>query len=119
MAERDISMANSIILTVTGKDRPGLVDDMSAIITQQDGNWLESRITKLSGNFAGIVRVSIPDQNFDKLKAGLESIACEDFHLSIERLSNAEPGGPVRELSLEIMGPDHPGNYPRYFTRPC
>jgi glycine cleavage system regulatory protein len=102
-------MANSIILTVTGKDRPGLVDDMSAIITQLEGNWLESRITKLSGNFAGIIRVSVPEQNTEQLEADLKAVECESFHLSIELQHSAEADVPVRELSLEIIGPDHPG----------
>ncbi|MEH6630731.1 MAG: ACT domain-containing protein [Halopseudomonas aestusnigri] len=102
-------MANSIILTATGKDRPGLVDDMSTMITQHGGNWLESRITKLSGNFAGIIRVSVPSKNHEKLESDLNTLESDSFHLKIERQSKAEAEVPVRELSLEIVGPDHPG----------
>ncbi|WP_419905766.1 glycine cleavage system protein R [Kiloniella sp.] len=102
-------MANSIILTVTGKDRPGLVDDISSMVTEQSGNWLESRVTKLSGHFAGIIRVSVPSKNQEKLESDLKTLETSDFHLAIERQTKAEAEVPVRELSLEIVGPDHPG----------
>ena len=50
-------MSVSLVLTVIGPDRPGLVEALSQSIASHDGNWLESRMAKLSGQFAGIVRV--------------------------------------------------------------
>jgi hypothetical protein len=42
------------------EDRPGLVEKLSEAVTEEGGNWLESRMAHLAEMFAGIVRVEIP-----------------------------------------------------------
>jgi glycine cleavage system regulatory protein len=49
-------MSLSLVLTVIGDDRPGLVERLSAAIGKHGGNWLQSSMSHLSGKFAGIVR---------------------------------------------------------------
>ena len=49
----------SLILTVIGDDRPGLVERLSSVVSQHQGNWLESSMSHLSGKFAGIVRMHV------------------------------------------------------------
>lgn len=44
-------MMESMVMTVIGKDRPGLVEALSALVDEHDGNWEESR---LAGEFAGL-----------------------------------------------------------------
>jgi predicted amino acid-binding ACT domain protein len=51
----------SLVLTVIGDDRPGLVEQLATVISQHQGNWLESSMSNLSGKFAGIVCVSVAD----------------------------------------------------------
>ena len=41
--------------------RTGLVEALSQVVAQHDGNWLESRMARLGGQFAGILRVGVPD----------------------------------------------------------
>ena len=42
-------MQVSLVMTVIGKDRPGLVDTMARLVAEHDGNWLESRMCRLGG----------------------------------------------------------------------
>lgn len=102
-------MANTIILTVIGSDRPGLVDDLATMVNKHGGNWLESRMTRLSSNFAGIVRVSVPEANHKALEGDIQSLGCANCQLIIEQEIKAGSDETLRELSLEIIGPDHPG----------
>ena len=54
-------MPTSLVLTVLGEDRPGLVESLASIIARHEGNWLESRMAQLAGQFAGILRASVPE----------------------------------------------------------
>ena len=44
---------NSLVLTLIGPDRPGLVERVSDVVASHGGNWLESRMAHLAGQFAG------------------------------------------------------------------
>ena len=48
-------MQTELILTVVGDDRPGMVQDAANCVREVGGNWLESRMTRLAGKFAGVV----------------------------------------------------------------
>ena len=68
-----------LLLTVVGADRSGLVSDLSEIVAHYDGNWLDSRMARLAGAFAGIVLVDIKSSKVEPLKAdlaGLEVKGC-------------------------------------------
>ena len=52
-------MQGSLVMTVIGADRPGLVDSLAGIVEVHGGNWMESRMSRLGGQFAGILRVQV------------------------------------------------------------
>lgn len=99
----------SLVLTILGRDHPGLVDSLAAIVTEYGGNWVESRMAHLAGQFAGILRVEVDDERASALTAaiknltesGLESIVCSDPS------PPTSDGGTV--LQLDLMGVDQPG----------
>ncbi|MEO0415151.1 MAG: ACT domain-containing protein, partial [Verrucomicrobiota bacterium] len=47
----------SFFVHVVGTDRPGLVEELSRAVAAAGGNWEESRLARLHGQFAGVVRV--------------------------------------------------------------
>ncbi|WP_020592518.1 glycine cleavage system protein R [Kiloniella laminariae] len=101
-------MAN-IIMTVIGTDRSGLVDQLSATITDHGGNWLESRMSRLSGYFAGILRVSVPEEQLVSMEAALQHLTGDSLQLVIAHETAGADEGPQKALHLEVLGPDHPG----------
>ena len=59
----------SLVLTVIGEDRPGLVERVSEVVKDHDGSWQESRMVRLGGRCAGVVRVSRQEARVEGLEA--------------------------------------------------
>jgi len=102
-------MPKDFVVTFVARDRPGLVDIMSEVVTAHDGNWLESRMAHLAEKFAGIVRVQAPDDKADAMADALAGLSDHGFRVTVEEARAAEPAEPGKILSLEILGPDQPG----------
>ena len=47
----------TLVLTVIGDDRAGLVNALADVVTAHGGNWERSQLAELAGKFAGIVLV--------------------------------------------------------------
>jgi glycine cleavage system regulatory protein len=94
----------SLILTVIGPDRPGLVRALAQAVASHGGSWLESRMARLGGQFAGIVLVEAPEALLTDLRA-LES---EGLTITIQIGSDAGPSDGER-LVVEVVGNDRPG----------
>jgi len=102
-------MQSSILISFIADDRPGLVQDISEVISAHGGNWLESRMARLSGKFAGIVNVSLPGEQHEALTRalqGMESIGAT-LRTEIAQAPAEEP--PSVPFRLEIIGHDRPG----------
>jgi glycine cleavage system regulatory protein len=96
-----------LVLTVIGPDRPGVVSALSNEVTEAGGDWLESRMAALAGQFAGVVRVAVPAGAREALVARLQALATQGLKLVIE--SGAEPPSQGRMLHIELLGHDRPG----------
>ena len=99
-------MSVSLVLTVIGDDRPGLVGQLSAAISKHGGNWLESSMSHLAGKFAGIVCVAIDDSRLNALKAELASL--QGLRITAEVSESAEAPA-SRRLRLALVGHDRIG----------
>ena len=98
----------SLVVTVIGKDRPGLVELVSAVVEDHGGDWVESRMSRLAGEFAGILRVSVPAARADALSEGLEGLRSQGLRVVVERgFEDAVEEG--RVILLELIGSDRPG----------
>src|SRR4030095_2347226 len=100
-------MPTSLVLTVLGEDRPGLVEALSHIIAAHEGNWLESRMAHLAGQFAGILRTSVPDRNAAALLAALQGLAAHGLQVVVTRSTTDVPTPEARWLMLDLVGNDH------------
>jgi glycine cleavage system regulatory protein len=98
-----------LTLTLIARDRPGLVGALSERVTAAGGNWLESRMARLAGQFAGILLVEVPEANADDLVAALRGLEAEGLHVTAERGLGAEPAQARHLLTLELVGHDRPG----------
>lgn len=100
-------LKTDLVLTVIGPDRPGLVSALSHEVTSAGGDWLESRLAALAGQFAGVVRVAVPPAARERLVARLEALSTHGLKLVIE--TGAEPRAAGRLLHVELLGHDRPG----------
>lgn len=97
-----------LIMTVLGADRPGLVSSLADTVARHGGNWLESRMARLAGQFAGIVRIECPADTVDELLRELQSPGVSGLTVQAVR----EPAGdaPVRRtVGVDVVGNDRPG----------
>lgn len=99
-------MSTHLVLTVIAADRPGLVSLLSDTITAGGGNWLDARMASLAGQFAGILLVSVSDEQADALAAALQALP--GLRLVVEK-SAAAPVASAATLQLELLGQDRPG----------
>ena len=96
-------------MTVIGADRPGLVESVASRVAEHSGSWLESRMSRLGGHFAGILRVDIPAEEEQKLMRSLKSLESQGLTVVVHPDKGA-PALPERKLNLlEIVGQDRPG----------
>ena len=97
-----------LVLTLIGPDRPGLVESLAKRVADHGGNWLESRMAHLAGQFAGILRIEVPPDRAEALHAALAELEAEGLRVVAE--SGARPAdGDLRAMELELLGQDHPG----------
>ena len=102
-------MERRLVMTVIGADRPGLVDKVAAVVAEHEGNWLESRMSRLGGQFAGILRVELPEENEKAAVIALQALKAQGLSVVIHA-DQAEPLLQTQRLaSLEIVGQDRPG----------
>ena len=97
----------SILISVLGDDKPGLLDSLSEIIVSNDGDWIESNMSTVQAKFAGILRVDVPPKNAKKLikdlttsKLGLQ-IACEE--------TAPVTFSDFKSYNIELIGQNHVG----------
>jgi len=102
-------MRTSLVLTVIGNDRPGLVSALSDAIAGFEGNWTETRMATLAGKFAGILLVTVPQLQADALVSALRKLETRDLQLVVQKASGAQAAPPARILALELLGQDRPG----------
>jgi glycine cleavage system regulatory protein len=93
----------SLILTVVGPDRPGLVRTLSEAVAARGGSWLESRMARLAGQFAGIVLVEAPEA----LRDDLGALEREGLRIVVQ--SGEATAATGDRLVLEVVGNDRPG----------
>lgn len=99
----------SVVITLIGDDRAGLVDAVSGAIAEHGGNWDRSHLAELAGKFAGIVLVELPDAQVEGLLVALDAIDAQGaLAITAERAAAIETGAGTH-VSLELMGQDHPG----------
>ncbi|WP_116365040.1 glycine cleavage system protein R [Parahaliea mediterranea] len=102
-------METSYIVTFIGDDRPGLVEQLSAVIGAAGGNWQESRMTQLGGKFAGLVLVSLPTDSASGLETELKGLAASGLSVRVTPTASTVALATARRIKLSLIGPDRPG----------
>jgi glycine cleavage system regulatory protein len=102
-------MPISFVLTVISPDRTGLVESIARIVADHGGNWLESRMCRLGGEFAGILRVEIPAEKKAALLEALQKLQTNGLQIVVRADEPAATPSSGRQTKLEIVGADRPG----------
>jgi glycine cleavage system regulatory protein len=101
-------MRTSLVLTIIGDDKPGIVEQLSDQILATGANWEESRMARLGGKFAGLLRLTVDRARADALAAELTGFETGGLTVVVEQ-SSEENAGAYRTVRLELLGNDRPG----------
>ena len=102
-------MTTPFVFTFIGADQPGLVEKLSQTVAAHGGNWLESRMSELAGEFAGIVKVEIAREQEAALRTALLALSAQQLWVLVSEKHAPEAPGLWRQLHMSIVGPDRPG----------
>ena len=102
-------MIKSLVVTVIGPDRPGLVSMLSDRARGFGANWTASRMASLAGQFAGIVHFEVPAENARALAEALAGLESAGLRVVIAESEAKAPTRERRVVRLELVGQDRPG----------
>ena len=98
----------TLVITVVGDDRAGLVSALADVIDEHAGSWGRSQLAELAGKFAGIVTVEVDPSRADDLTAALEPLQGV-LETTVHEAPGASPARAGTAYRLELVGNDHPG----------
>lgn len=102
-------MKKALIITVLGPDRVGLVEQIAEALNAQGGNWTDSRMAHLSGQFAGILRMEVDTIKVDDLKASLGKLETDGLQIQVRQADTTDSNPASKHLNIEVLGQDRPG----------
>ena len=100
-------MAINLLLTFVGVDRPGIVQELSALVSAHEGNWLESKMSRMGGRFAGIALVELPAALTERFKAEISQV--RELSVYLEESGVQRTDADTLNYQLNIVGLDRPG----------
>jgi len=106
---------NQLVISAIGSDRPGIVNELSQLIVQNNGNIDDSRMTVLGGEFAIILLISATGNELNSIEQILKQQA-SSLELSIitkrtsnKVLSEKTPDAKKVPYIVEVLAMDNPG----------
>lgn len=104
-------MSNHLVITLTGDDRVGLVDDVTKIVLANHANVESSRMARLGGVFAMIMLVAVAEEKQAEFQGALDGLRNQGFELSIRPTVRgvSKKFAGWHKYQLNVRGADHEG----------
>lgn len=104
-------MYTNIVLTLTGTDRTGIVENVTKLILHLGGNVETSRMARLGGEFAMLMLISMPADQMTNLNRSIQDLTGQGFMVTTAQteLTYNEAHAGWRPYQIEVLGADHEG----------
>lgn len=104
-------MRTTFVFTLTGPDRVGIVEEVTELLLGLGGNVETSRMARLGGEFAILMLVTMPTEQFGNLDEALQHLTEHGYRVTASETAPvgtaAAPGWiPYR---VQVSGADHEG----------
>ncbi len=109
LTEESSPTVTSLVVTIIGADRQGIVSSLAERAQRFGANWAASRMTRLAGEFAGMVHLEVPRENADALATALRALASSGLQVMVARSDGANVANTLRVVELELVGEDRLG----------
>ncbi|MGL1957651.1 MAG: hypothetical protein OCD00_10085 [Colwellia sp.] len=96
----------AFMVSFAGPDSADLLADLAKFTHDNEGKWLNSKVSYLEGYIAANIKVSLPAENAAIVKANF--MAKKDLTVKIEDIST-EYQAPKKPIKLTIKANDRPG----------
>jgi glycine cleavage system transcriptional repressor len=106
-----LQMRTDIVLTLTGPDRVGIVQEVTGVLLGFGGNVGTSSMARLGGEFAMLMLVSVPADTVAGLSAAFDGLAAQGYEIRISPAAAAESVAPTSAevFRIDLRGADHEG----------
>lgn len=102
-------MSIHLVITFMGEDQPGLVESIASAVASAGGNWLESRMSHLGGQFAGVLRVAVDDDREAALMKSLLQLQESGLSITVKSEPASTGESPRSLVTMELLGSDQIG----------
>jgi len=99
----------SLVVSIVGADRHGIVSLLADRAQRFGANWAASRLTRLATEFAGTVHFEVPRENADALAIALRGLESSGLQIVIARSDGVTVPDSLRSVELELVGEDRLG----------
>jgi len=107
----EVLVKTDLVVTITCPDRPGIVERIAEAVARFSANWEESRMARLGGDFAGIVKISASPEKAEALAEALRALADEEMTIVV-KFTPPTPSDLLKGYllgQLRVVGADHDG----------
>lgn len=104
-------MRTSIVFTLTGPDRIGIVESVTKMFLDHGGNVETSRMARLGGEFAMLMLVSLPEEQSAGLDGDMDALVARGYKVTTSRTEQkaVEMHEGWLPYKIEVEGADHEG----------
>jgi glycine cleavage system regulatory protein/folate-dependent phosphoribosylglycinamide formyltransferase PurN len=109
LTEEASPTVTSLVVSIVGADRQGIVSSLAERAQRFGANWAASRMTRLAGEFAGMVHLEVPRENADALASALRDLTSSGLQVVVAQSDVANVANSLRVVELELVGEDRLG----------
>ena len=103
-------MSVELVITALGEDRPGIVDELSSVLSKKQLNIEDSRMSELGGEFAILMLVSGSSSSIDDFIDEIQSLE-DSLRMKLQvKLTRKKPESDnLAPYAVEVVSIDHLG----------
>jgi len=104
-------MNKEIVLTLTGHDRVGIVEEIMNIMVKHGGNVENSRMARLGGEFAMLALVTLNEKNLPAFENDIQNMRNAGFVITYDKTEDdhSKKFAGWLPYQIEVLGADHEG----------
>ncbi len=102
-------MPKNVVLTLTGRDKVGIVDHVTSFVSKRGGNVEASRMAHLGGEFAMLMLVTVSDKEFTNLDKDFQQLRGEGYQITLVQTKESKKHEGWLPYEIEVTGADHEG----------
>ncbi len=104
-------MSKHLVLTLSGPDRVGMVEEITNLVLKHSGNVEESRMARLGGEFAMLMLINVKAEAGESLEEALNALQNDNYKVTLKYTDTtaSQKYNGWMPYKILINGADHEG----------